>query len=401
MFPQGSAVNNRFLLHWLSQPAVAEYATQNASGINLPRISYQKLAELEVKLPPLPEQRRIVARIEELQSRTRRAREALEGVPVLLEQLRQSVLASAFRGNLTADWRESHPDVEPASVLLERIRAERRRQWEAAEVEKMRAKGKEPKDGRWKQKYKEPEPVDSSELPELPEGWEWTTLELITASGPQNGLYLPKTAYGAGTPIIRIEDYQSSWSRSARELKRVEAEESLLSNYRLIADDVLINRVNSPSHLGKCMVVEERNLPAVFESNIMRLHLAAGVNPRFVTRWLESPIGRTLLTEKAKWAVNQASINQQDVQAAPIPVAPTCEQARVASLVSSALALLSRQEERLTELRRRSDSLDQAVLSLAFRGELVSQDPSDEPASVLLERLREERDQQRKRGRKS
>ena len=92
-------------------------------------------------------------------------------MPPLLEKLRQSILAAAFRGDLTKDWRAKHPDVEPASKLLERIRVERRKKWEEAELAKMKAKGKAPRDDRWKGKYKEPEAVDATGLPGLPEGW--------------------------------------------------------------------------------------------------------------------------------------------------------------------------------------------------------------------------------------
>ena len=135
-------------------------------------------------MPPLAEQRRIVAKIEALQERSRRAREALSEVGPLLEQFRQSVLAAAFRGDLTADWRAAHPNVEPASELLQRIRAERRRRWEQAELAKYEAKGQKPPKN-WKDKYKEPEPVDDSDLPELPDGWVWATIDelqsMITA----------------------------------------------------------------------------------------------------------------------------------------------------------------------------------------------------------------------------
>lgn len=113
------------------------------------------LSKLLIPLPPLNEQRRIVTKIEALKARSQRLKEALEAIPPLLDQFRQSVLA-AFRGDLTADWREKNSNVEPASVLLERICVERRRRWEEAELEKMRASGKVPKDDSWKLKYKEP-----------------------------------------------------------------------------------------------------------------------------------------------------------------------------------------------------------------------------------------------------
>src|SRR2546430_291797 len=117
-----------------------------------------------VRIPPAAEQRRIVAKIEALQEQSRRAREALAEVGPLLEQFRQSVLAAAFRGDLTADWRAAHPNVEPASDLLHRIHAERRRRWEQAELAKYKAKDQKPPQN-WQDKYEEPEPVDDLDLP--------------------------------------------------------------------------------------------------------------------------------------------------------------------------------------------------------------------------------------------
>ncbi len=120
---------------------------------------------------------------EAIRARSHRAKEALDAIPPLLEQLRRLVLAAAFRGDLTAAWREKNPDVEPAEELLKRIRAERRRRWEEAELAKMQAKGKAPGDDRWKEKYEQPEPVDPSELPDLAEGWAWTTVGLLAEVG--------------------------------------------------------------------------------------------------------------------------------------------------------------------------------------------------------------------------
>ena len=125
--------------HYLKSGRFRKIASQST---NIAHLGAGRFAELEFPLPPPREQRRIAAKFEALQQRTRRARTALDAIPPLLEKFRQSVLASAFRGDLTADWRAQNPDVEPASVLLERIREERRRRWEEAELEKLKAKGK-------------------------------------------------------------------------------------------------------------------------------------------------------------------------------------------------------------------------------------------------------------------
>src|SRR5262249_38672362 len=141
------------------------------------------------------EQQRIVAKIEELTARSRAARAALSDLPTLLEQFRQSVLASAFRGDLTANWREKHPDAEPASLLLNRIRAERRIQWGA----------KYPK-----KKYVEPDPVDDSDLPELPDGWCWVRAEEVVDSGAdiRYGIVQPGPPLNEGVPYVRGVDIQ-------------------------------------------------------------------------------------------------------------------------------------------------------------------------------------------------
>src|SRR5690606_36004057 len=127
------------------------------------------------------EQRRIVGKIEALFERSRRARQALDAIPPLIEKLRQSILAAAFRGDLTADWRAQNPDVEPASVLLERIRAERRRRWEQAYLDKLKAKGKTPKDDKWKSKYNAPAAAATAGLPSLPATWTWARVEELSS----------------------------------------------------------------------------------------------------------------------------------------------------------------------------------------------------------------------------
>ena len=133
-----------FLLHALRSRRVRSFFEANASGTSdsMRNLSQAKLRRTPLLVLPLNEQRRIVEKIEALMARSRRAKEALDAIPPLLERFRQSVLAAAFRGDLTADWRAQNPDVEPADQLLERIRAERRRCWEEDYLAKQRAKGK-------------------------------------------------------------------------------------------------------------------------------------------------------------------------------------------------------------------------------------------------------------------
>jgi type I restriction enzyme S subunit len=190
--------------------------------------------------------------------------------------------------------------------------------------------------------------------------------ELIS-EGPQNGLYLPKGAYGSGTPIVRIDDYQTDWIRPVAELRRVRAAESQVSTWALQPGDLLVNRVNSMSHLGKCVVIPNALGGALFESNMMRFRLVPGVLPRYVELYLGSKIGKRCLTADAKWAVNQASINQKDVQATEIPLPSLDRQAHIIGEVDRRLSIVREVAAKVDANLKRTAALRQAVLSRVFQ----------------------------------
>src|SRR5712692_138370 len=188
-----------FLRHYLL--ASKDYAESLASGTTFRELSAARMKGLEIPLAPTAEQRRIVAKIEALQERSRQVREALAEVGPLLEQFRQSVLAAAFRGDLTAVWRAAHPNVEPANELLHRIRTERRHRWEQAELAKYETHGQKPPKN-WRDRYKESESVDDSDLPKLPEGWCWARWDEIGFC--QNGRAFPSENYApTGVKLLR------------------------------------------------------------------------------------------------------------------------------------------------------------------------------------------------------
>jgi type I restriction enzyme S subunit len=99
------------------------------SGSAQPKLSQRNLNRIPIPVPPVQIQRRIAAKLDDLTSHARHVNDYLTAIPPLIDQFRQSVLARAFTGELTADWRKKHPDVEPASDLLERIKVERREKW--------------------------------------------------------------------------------------------------------------------------------------------------------------------------------------------------------------------------------------------------------------------------------
>jgi type I restriction enzyme S subunit len=369
--------------------------TRLVQGALYPAVRSDDIRAYEIPIPPLPEQRRIVARIEELQTRTRRAREIVEVVPELLEQFRQAVLSSAFRGDLTAGWRERHPEVEPAATLLEHIRAERRRHWEATELETMRAKGKEPKNERWKQRYKGPEPIDTGELLELPGGWAWSSIDqichVVRGASPRPAGD-PRYFNGQSTPWITVgeitKDEEIFLHTTATCLTDAGRKRS-----RYIEPGTLL-LTNSGVTLG---VPKITAIGGCINDGSVALLGLGGELQLYLYYFLAS---RTKALRAINQGAAQPNLNTDIVRSIRVPVPPQVELREVVGKIRALLSLQGRVMSAAASVSDTVKPLDQALLAKAFRGELVPQDPNDEPASVLLERIREKRDQQRNRGRK-
>ena len=195
------------------------------------------------------------------------------------------------------------------------------------------------------------------------------TLGDLIDEGPQNGLYLPKEMYGEGVPILRIDDYQTAWIRPLAELRRVKATQDQIATWALREDDLVINRVNSMTHLGKCALVPPPLAGTVFESNMMRMRLKTEVSPKYVEHYLSSRLGKTRLTENAKWAVNQASINQKDVRATPIFIPDLFTQQQIVADIDHRLSIIKGTEAEVQANIKRAQALRQSTLSKAFVGD--------------------------------
>jgi type I restriction enzyme, S subunit len=382
------SVDSRYLAAFTQSPDYWEQITEVKKGTAQPGANASILGAIELPLAPLNEQRRIVAKLEDLLARSRRAKDALDAIPPLLEKLRQSILAAAFRGDLTADWRAKNPDVEPAEELLKRIRIERRKKWEEAEFAKLRAKGKAPADDRWKAKYKEPEPVDASELPELPEGWCWATWELATWELTVGHVGSTTDHYRElGVPFIRSQNVRPM--RFSREgLRWISGEfDRTLDKSRLYGGEVLIVRVGA--NLGDCCaypvdagiancanVVVGRPTPQIIGD-----YLAATTN---------TPLARVHIDALTSGSA-QGVLNVGSAAQLPVPLAPRREQEQILRRLAQLMSQADTIAAKAGQTAGMTSTLHAATLRAAFRGELVEQDPNDEPASVMLKRLAAER----------
>jgi type I restriction enzyme S subunit len=334
-------------------------------------IQYLRLGDIvhdSISLPPLLEQKRIVKKIEDLQSRSKRAREALESVPALIEKFRQSVLAAAFRGDLTKEWRETNKDkIEPASELLKRIRLERRKKWEEEQLKKFKASGKVPKDDGWKSKYKEPVAVDTEGLPKLPEGWCWASVEEILSVASGDMLSAKSRNIEGEIPVYGgngITGYH---------------DEANVFDSTIIVGRVGFYCGSVHKAIGKAWVTDNA-LIATFPER--------AIDEDYLFWLLKATDLRAQDSSTAQPVISATKIYQLHV-----PIANFEEQKQVAIQLTQIMQTIAEIESSLAEKFKNLTQLDQSILAKAFRGELIPQDPNDEPASVLLERIRKEREE--------
>jgi type I restriction enzyme S subunit len=384
IIPSQSSVHGLFLFYALNQPE--QWPKRGGSQ---PFIGLADTRELELDLPPLNEQKRIVEKLESLQARSRRAKAALDEVPALLEKLRQSILAAAFRGDLTKEWREKNPNVEPASALLARIRVERRMKWEEAELAKMTAKGKKPTDDKWKAKYKEPEPVDTTDLPELPEGWCWASLDELCflAGGVTKGQKRAPSATVIQAKYLRVANVQRGFLNLSS-VASIDATPSEIEELRLLPGDILLNEGGDADKLGRGWVWEGQIADCIHQNHVFRARLISqSISPYYVSHYANEK-GQAFFLEQGKQTTNLASVSISRVKRLPIPLPAETESQALLALVSARLVQI---DTLRSSTRARADwiaDLDRSLLAKAFRGELVPQDPNDEPADVLLARVK-------------
>lgn len=298
-----NSVNKKYLFYYLQRKSFVEDCIKASKGVAQLNLSTKWLEEYSIPIPLLPEQERIVTRIEELFSELDKAVETLKTTKQQLVVYRQAVLKEAFDG-ISQD--------------------------------------------------------------------EYKPLRTVFLGSPQNGLYKPKTAYGSGVRILRIDGFYDGRILDDYDFKRLELSESEIKQFQLNKWDLVVNRVNSMAYLGKCALVRNLEGITVYESNIMRIKLdITKVNPEYVTYYLSSYFGRKELTKNAKQAVNQASINQTDVGNALIPVPENLEyQTSIVSTINARMSTCDSIEKTVDTALQQAEAMRQSILKQAFEGRL-------------------------------
>jgi type I restriction enzyme S subunit len=195
------------------------------------------------------------------------------------------------------------------------------------------------------------EPLKQEQMGDVPASWRVVDLGSLIAGGPQNGIYKPMDSYGDGTPIIRIDDFDNYGRVVSSDFRKVRLSSEEVALYELAEHDILLNRVNSLSHLGKTLLVPRSSESTVFESNMMRFRIdESRVLAKYVALYLLTEKTKNYMRGRAKRAVAQSSINQGDVRSIPVPIPSPTEQEEIVNILEAADSKLEGLEREMVSL---------------------------------------------------
>jgi type I restriction enzyme S subunit len=395
-----NSLSTDFIFYLLKFCRLQKYESSTA----IPGLNRDHAYAEKISLPPLAEQQRIVTRIEELFSELDKGVENLRTAQQQLKVYRQALLKHAFEGKLTADWRAQNPDkLEAADALLARIQQEReaRYQQQLQEWEANGRAGSKPK------KPKALPPLTGEELadlPELPHGWINVKAEAICdfitkGTTPSKELLFDG---GGEVPFIKVYNLTKNGSLDftiSPTFVSQETHNGFLARSKVYPGDVLMNIVGPP--LGKVSIVPDHHPEwninqaiAIFRTSLLKSNVLAAILAS------ETTVRKTM--PKSKATAGQFNLTLEICREIIVPVCSISEQIKLAQELEEKSSILDQLEQTITHSLQQAEALRQSILKKAFSGQLVLQDPNDEPASILLERIRAERAAQPKaRGRKA
>lgn len=352
--------NNKALCYVLHAPFAQEQIKKSIVSTNQPKLALFRIKRIIVPIPPINEQGRIVDKIEELFTRLDAGVDSLKKIRTQLKRYRQAVLKHAFEGKLTEEWRKVHKhEIEPASVLLERTREER----------KKKEKGK----------YKELPPVDTTDLPELPESWMWTRLgDIVFLSSERFDPLISENERFVGLKNIE---------RSTGKLLGFgKSSETRSTKTRFRKGDLLYGKLRP--YLNKVWVAD---FDGVCSTDILVFLKHDFIDNKYLSTIL---LNNNFVEYAAQrmTGVQHPRINFRFLSKYVLPLPSLSEQYTIAVEIERRFSVADEIEKVIEQTLSQSEQLRQSILKKAFEGRLVPQDPNDEPAKKLLQRIREEKE---------
>ncbi|PID42913.1 MAG: restriction endonuclease [Gammaproteobacteria bacterium] len=391
---------NEFVYYYLK--ASKSLAEERASGTTFLELSGKSFGLLPIPIPPLNEQKRIVAKIEELFSELDSGITALKTAREQLKLYRQAVLKHAFEGKLTAKWREENADqLETPEQLLARIQQERQtryqqqlEEWQAA-VKTWKANGKEGKKPGKPGEPKSIELLSSSEIQKLfspPQGWAFFRLssfiERIDAgkSFKCDEREPCKNEIGvAKVSAVTWGEYNENESKTCIDPSKVNPD------YFIKVGDFILSRANTIDLVGACVIAKKVTKKIMLSDKTLRI-VFKNINDWYVLQYLRSVYGRNEIMRRSTG--NQESmrnIGQERIRNIIIPICSKNEMLKVVQIMNEKLEICSILSNDIGLQIQKAETLRHSILKKAFSGKLVPQDPNDEPASELLARIQAEK----------
>lgn len=385
-------IYQKFLMYFFQSPFGQEYFNKNAKGTAQKGLYLKILGRMPIRVAPLNEQTRIVAEIEKQFSRLDEAVENLNRVKANLKRYKAAILKAAVEGRLTEEWRKAHPDGEPAVKLRDRILSERRKKWEESELAKMKAKGNVPKDDKWKKKYKEPIKPNLKNISIIPDNWQWLASDQLfwfVTSGSRGWA----NYYSDEGPIfLRIGNLNhDSIDLDLTKLQHVSPPEGAEGiRTQVESGDILISIT---ADIGTIAIIPEQFEKAYINQHISLARSVSIINAKYLAWFLASPAGQKQLKDLQRGAT-KIGLGLDDIKSINVPLPSSEEQNEIVSEIDRHLTIIDRLDLVISKNVKRSEKFKQSILKKAFSGQLVAQNPNDEPASELLKRIKEEKERE-------
>ena len=363
-------VEQKYVYYYFDSLQFQSHLRKITKATAQPAFGVTNFKKLPFPLAPPEQQKRIVAKIEELFSHIDAGIEALKKAKQLLKQYRQSVLKAAVTGELTKEWREANKDkFEAASQLLERILKERRQKWEEQQLEQFKAKGKMPKDDKWEEKYKDGLEANSTDIEEIasyviPEGWQLMTADQLTYF-LTDGEHATPPRTDEGIPLLSARNVQNGWL-SFEKIDHVteETHEKLCERLKVEHGDVLLSCSGTVGR--SCVAPENSKFSLVRSVAVLRPVLDNGA---FMSLCFRSGMLQAQI-ERKKTQTAQANIFQGKIKTLIFPVPAIDEQEEIVRQVEEKLESINRLDSELDIQVIKAEKNKQSVLASAFCGKL-------------------------------
>ncbi len=389
-------IDSRFIYHAVSNRAFRFHAEHKMTGaVGQKRVPDIVLKQHEIRLPPTNEQHRIVEKIEALFAEIDKGVESLKVAQSTIDLYRKSLLKSAFEGRLTAEWRVRNPDkLEDPEALLARIREERQANYQAALSDWERAVANWKESGEQGKKPAKPRfpPIvqvcEQEGLGTLPVGWIYVPFEAL-AWPIRNGIAVKPDGFGP-LKIFRISAVRPM-AFDLSDFRQITDPDGEMAAFRLNYGDIVFTRYNGSRDYVGVSAMYRGDGSHVHPDKLIRCEIDNNVvNPAYLERATNCGESRKHLEARIRTTAGQSGVSGGDIRSTPVPICSSAEQAEIVRTLDSRLEVVEALRNEIDANLIRVQALRQSILKQAFSGQLVPQDPNDEPASVLLGHIKAE-----------